>query len=1022
MHLEAVMSDTGMLVQSLRLFTVQIRRAGEDKPVGTGFIVSPSGIVATCRHVLKDAGIDPDTGFAPSNNIIPAFAVESWERWWGKHQKDAARVDVYLPAAKEFGVYRDGRVFKAVLRASAPKPFNDDIALLQLEPPLPELSSQEVAIISEAIGSEGQVFRSFGFRIRGQHDSGLPARGIVTGFGGYGFASQDSGNSYLKPIISMRSDEIKGGMSGSPVLDEHKNLVIGIVESEYDSGAAGKDHDLCFAVDAAVLAKSPFEVPVHSGLLPLAPAGVNSLAIKVDDVRAGNPGSFLGDAAQIVEEWVGRGELSEFMTSAWMGDRVRVVGLIGFGGSGKSSLARNWLESLETKPDAVFWWNWNLKPSPDEFFEAAVRHFTEGKIDLSEYGSSVLRARLLARLLEGGKYLFVLDGLESIQHQAGDFYGSVQSEALRDFLTFFASPTHQSFCIVTSRAPVADLERFRDGFRWFEVDRLSRADGKALLRKLDVRLPDSVLEEIVDNWSGHVLSLALIGGQLRGRETVMPYEIPVPSEGVSQRERIQSLLVDYNKTLAADERAVLSAISMFRTAAPADDIREIFPELLEVGGQTDGLESVRNRLLSRRLVQVNERAEFTEHPLIREHYYARLREERSELCARTHNQIGELCCARAKAPLHTSELADLSDWVEAAYHFCRAGEYDRGYDTYYDKLEQGDELIISWKLNAYSTVAGILEQFFPHKKPEMDPLVEDIKKQRFIVNRLGVCRMNLGRLREAETMYHRGVTIAVEAEMLREQLYGSENLVEVSSYLGFLKNASIHGDNAVRLAEELNEPEELRDALAYRAWIFHLRGNLEKAEADFAKAEELQVGIDPDKPYLWSLYGIWHADHLRLTDNLDKAEANIKRILKDSEEGRALDDISQCRRLLGDIASARADHDAARQDYAEALKLARNMSETTVLLEALLARGRWAAIAFPEEARSDLDEALYYARGGSYGLYEADARIGLARLEKSEGNKDRALKEAQRAGELATKFRYFWAEREAGALVTELGG
>lgn len=1016
------MSETGGLIQSLRLFTVQIRRTGEEKPVGTGFIVSASGVVATCRHVLEDAGMDPDTGFAR-----PTAWELAKDVLWSKQQKGAARVDVYLPAVRESGVYREGRVYKAVLKASPPEPYKDDVALLQLEPPLPELTAQEVAVISEAGGSEGHDFRAFGFRVRGQHNSGLPARGSVTGFGGYGFASQDSGNSFLKPIISMRSEEIKGGMSGSPVLDEHKNLVIGIVESEYDSGAAGKDHDLCFAVDAAVLAKSPFEVPVHSGSLPLAPAGVNRLELKVDDVRAKEPGEFLADAAQVVEEWVERSELSESLTSAWMGDRTRVVALIGFGGSGKSSLARNWLESLETRPDAVFWWNWNLKPSPDEFFEAAARHFTDGKIDLSGYDSSVLRARLLARLLEGGRYLFVLDGLESIQHQAGDFYGNVQSEALRDFLTFFASPTHHSFCIITSRAPVADLERFRDGFRWFEVDRLSRADGKALLRMLDVRLPDQILEEIVDNWKGHVLSLALIGGQLRGRENVMPYEIPIPSEGVSQRERIQSLLVDYNKTLAADERAVLSAISMFRTAAPADDIREIFPELLETAGQTDGLESVRNRLLSRRLVQVNERAEFTEHPLIREHYYARLREEKSELCARLHSRIGELYCARAKEPSPLPQLADLSEWVEAAYHFCRAGEYDRGFDTYYHKLEQGDELlIISWKLNAYSTVAGILEQFFPHKKPEMPPLVEDMKKQRFIVNRLGACRMNLGRLREAETMYHRGVTIAVEAEMLREQLHGSENLVEVSTYLGFLKSAGIHADNAVRLAEELNEglsePGELRDALAYRAWSFHLRGELEKAKADFARAEELQLGIDPDKPYLWSLYGIWHADHLRLTDNLDKAEANIKRILKDSEDGQALDDISQCRRLLGDIASARAEHDRARRNYAEALKLARNMSETTVLLEALLARGRWAATAFPEEARSDLDEALYYARGGSYGLYETDARIGLARLEKSEGNKDGALKEARQAAALAKKFRYFWAEREAGALVTELGG
>src|SRR4051794_15847032 len=109
-----------------------------------------------------------------------------------------------------------------------------------------------------------------------------------------------------------------------------------------------------------------------------------------------------------------------------------------------------------------------------------------------------------------------------------------------------------------------------------------------------------------------------------------------------------------------------------------------------------------------------------------------------------------------------------------------------------------------------------------------------------------------------------------------------------------------------------------------------------------------------------------------------------------------LDDISQCYRLLGDIAFARDDCDAARKFYWDALKLARDMSEITVLLEALLARGRWAAATGAEEARSDLSEALHYACGGSYKLYEAGARIGLARVLNREGYKNDALKEAQR--------------------------
>jgi len=51
-----------------------------------------------------------------------------------------------------------------------------------------------------------------------------------------------------------------------------------------------------------------------------------------------------------------------------------------------------------------------------------------------------------------------------------------------------------------------------------------------------------------------------------------------------------------------------------------------------------------------------------------------------------------------------------------------------------------------------------------------------------------------------------------------------------------------------------------------------------------------------------------------------------------------------------------------------------------VLIEALLARGRWAA-KYMKDATStfnDLNEALGYAVDGGYRIYEADIRVALA--------------------------------------------
>ena len=133
----------------------------------------------------------------------------------------------------------------------------------------------------------------------------------------------------------------------------------------------------------------------------------------------------------------------------------------------------------------VFWWGFYENRSIDEFLEAALNYLSGGKIDPRQVPSSSLRAQIIGAMLGAGRYLFVLDGLEVLQHQEGDQYGLLQSNDLRDLLTYFARPDNQSFCLITSRAPVLDLMEYTT-YTHRDVDRLSEADGIALLEKLGV--------------------------------------------------------------------------------------------------------------------------------------------------------------------------------------------------------------------------------------------------------------------------------------------------------------------------------------------------------------------------------------------------------------------------------------------------------------------------------------------------------------------------------------------------------
>lgn len=1019
------MKKEHVLKQSSRLFSVEICAPVSGKRIGTGFFVLADGAIATARHVLKDGGMNPADGSSLQGVVGLALHLPR------KHEQ--VQLEVFVPEVNEYGICRPPKRYKAFFRAGVAPPSHDDVALLQLGECLDDgtrlsLTAQEVAIVGQAVGSEGHDFSSYGFRVSGEEKYGLPAVGWILDLGGKPAVAQGAQDEMCEPLITMHSSEIKKGMSGAPVVDDDTNLVVGVVAKEFEPGRESKDRDLCFAVDAAVLHKPPMSVPIHQGPAPLAALTLDELEIRIDDYRASRPGSFLKDAVPPPGEWVERASLSAALDADWADPSVRLVELAGFGGCGKSALAYRWLASLDPAPDGVFWWDWTRNPNIDEFFEAAVRHFTVDKQDqavaLSTFSSPVQRARLLGALLEGRRFLVVLDGLQAVQHQSGDLLGTLKHAALREFLSFFALADTRSMCLLVSRKRAADIARMKTAFRSHDVDRLTPGEGLALLRNYagsgPDAPPDSVLAEIVDNWQGHALCLTLVGGQLRTRVYAMPHQLLKPPM-IGTGAGIGHLLDDYDSVLADYEVAVMGAVSIFRASAPLEAVRQIYPALSKDGWPAAAkLDDIIARLLDRRLLQ-QAGVDLGEHPLVCEHYRARLQGQRTEDdIGKIHAIAARYYIDRAGAPPALPTLADLGDWISAAYHCCRAGDHEQAFKIYHDKIEQGEELALSWKLNAYATVAAIVEQFFPNGDTNMTPCLPGARERHFLVNRLGVSRMDLGKLNEAASLYERAANIAEQAALRKERLHSLDNLVEVCSYIGALLRGRRNAKEALEVARELDDKSELSDTLAYHGWIAHLMGDTGLAADDFREALALRAQVAPDEAYLTSMYGIWHADHLRQTGQFEQARSVLENVLDYANKEVMQDDISMVHRARGDIASALGENGAAQKEFDEAVRLARNMAETTVLLEALLARGRWAAATGAPDAQADLSEALYYARGGGYQLYEADIRLGLAQLEKNRGDRTRAREHAMTANDLATTTLYHWAKMEAGKLIEAL--
>ncbi len=381
----------GKIIQDPRDFAVRILDP-DAEIVGTGVAVTLDGHVVTCRHVIEDAGIDD-----PNNPGDATVTIE----FPGRRPREAER--------------HEARVI-AVLAT-----HDDDIALLQLTSETCPLEPDEIAVIGGYEAGDDQRFASYGCRRLGERP-GARAGGDILGAG-----EPDEGEAWRHDPIQLRSQEIDAGMSGAPVLDLRRNVVVGIVYQGVVRENAGPDLQTAFAIDLAVLGDAPFNLELHAGTLPRREAYLPAPTDRVVAIRQAvlaAPGDFLFGAEPPLEEWVGRAGLLTQLDGDWRDPATTVVGLIGFGGEGKTSLARRSLDRLrasaDDRPAGTFWWPFYKSANADAFFEAAINWLTGGQLSPEEMPRGGERAEALEALLGAGRFVLVLDGFEVMQEPEGD--------------------------------------------------------------------------------------------------------------------------------------------------------------------------------------------------------------------------------------------------------------------------------------------------------------------------------------------------------------------------------------------------------------------------------------------------------------------------------------------------------------------------------------------------------------------------------------------------------------------------
>ena len=1031
------MNGNNVRTQNLRDFTVQIRPTDAEGIVGTGVVVSPDGKVVTCAHVVKSAGVEP--------RVL-----------------NGKELGVYFPQA--LGGEKKDRRAKVI--AFFPD-FDDDVVLLQLTDGLAPLGPERMPVLGTAEGSQGNGFRSYGYRRLEDYIAGW-AHGTIQGH-----VEPPPKRKLQGEPVQLESDQINRGMSGSAVLDIDRNLVVGIVSETWFPDKSGKDSDTAWAVDSHVLSLAPLGLPVQDASLPLKAAPEPKFdkeqaeaAVFIKEKYSWN------NAPSVLNEWTGREHLLAQITEDWNNPQKHVTGLIGFGGEGKSSLARKWVETLLTGDslppfsekkgerlgmgvDGVFWWGFYENRSIDEFLEAALKYMSGGRIEPRAVPSSNLRAQIIGAMLSTGRYLFVLDGLEVMQHQEGDQYGLLQSNDLRDLLTFFARPDNQSFCLITSRAPLLDLMDYTT-YTHRDVDRLSEDDGRALLRRLGVQGSDAELNKVVSDWDGHALTLSILAAYLAERyegDIKHLADIPVPTADEPRYERVHRVLRRYDEHLKEEEREFLKLFSVFRLPVQEAAFEKVFEPLLGVRAtqqgksdsalsklfkrkkQTDGiggspLQDMVNRLVNYRLIRHDEHEKsYTTHPLIRNYYFALFTKGDSTQEKAAHEQIKDYYLSIAGDTPEYPTLDDLKPLIEVVHHACQAKGYNEAWSIYWERIFQRETRVLVHQLGAQETDLNIILEFFPNNDLTKEPQVDNLGGKYWIINEIGYCLLSLGRLQDAVPFYERAAKRCSEAQDWENGSVVYFGLADLHNSLGAFDDGAKATQQALNLSRRAKSKKYESVSLTYQGWILHQRGELADASFAFEQATILSNELTQNR-YLFSLWGIRHADHLQRRNDSNYVQRITSANLEICERNHWVFLISQCHRVLGDMDSNTGEHASAHKRYESALKIARSISDRRTLIEALLARGRWQAKNFQslrdfgslEQAFNDLNEALGYCGESGYRIYEADVRVALAWAYLANGEKEKAKGSAERALQMSNEMGYHWGKVDAEEVLGTISG